>query len=209
MGELFWILLSAMVVNNFTLALFLGGPAGIWVNTVIVASGAIVLILRLGELAPRGEEDERLGPGAWGIALAFALLLMLGGAVLVLAGPELRQTDAVCQAGQRQMEHVWSESIRASLARELAPRSVLVNAVAPGFIETSMTEGLPEKARQKKAKRDERRHPTDTGDPHDPLDEGVTGEPPVDGAESGADDAERANGGAEPNESAPTEPPPG
>jgi len=36
-----------------------------------------------------------------------------------------------------------------SLARELATRNVLVNAVAPGFIETAMTEGLPEKAREK------------------------------------------------------------
>ncbi len=31
-----------------------------------------------------------------------------------------------------------------SLARELASRNVLVNAVAPGYIETSMTEGLPD-----------------------------------------------------------------
>jgi 3-oxoacyl-[acyl-carrier protein] reductase len=31
-----------------------------------------------------------------------------------------------------------------SLARELASRNVLVNAVAPGYIETSMTQGLPE-----------------------------------------------------------------
>ena len=35
-----------------------------------------------------------------------------------------------------------------SLARELASRNVLVNAVAPGFIETSMTEVLPEAAKQ-------------------------------------------------------------
>jgi 3-oxoacyl-[acyl-carrier protein] reductase len=34
-----------------------------------------------------------------------------------------------------------------SVAKELATRHVLVNAVAPGFIETAMTEKLPEKSR--------------------------------------------------------------
>jgi 3-oxoacyl-[acyl-carrier protein] reductase len=33
-----------------------------------------------------------------------------------------------------------------SAARELAPRGITVNAVAPGFIETDMTAALPEKA---------------------------------------------------------------
>jgi 3-oxoacyl-[acyl-carrier protein] reductase len=36
-----------------------------------------------------------------------------------------------------------------SLAREVASRNILVNAVAPGFIETSMTESLPEAAKTK------------------------------------------------------------
>jgi 3-oxoacyl-[acyl-carrier protein] reductase len=35
-----------------------------------------------------------------------------------------------------------------SLARELASRNILVNAVAPGYIETSMTEGLPEQVKE-------------------------------------------------------------
>lgn len=35
-----------------------------------------------------------------------------------------------------------------TVAKELATRNVLVNAVAPGFIETAMTENLPEKARE-------------------------------------------------------------
>ncbi len=35
-----------------------------------------------------------------------------------------------------------------SLARELAGRNVTVNVVAPGFIETSMTQNLPEKSRE-------------------------------------------------------------
>ena len=35
-----------------------------------------------------------------------------------------------------------------SLAREVAPRNVTVNVVAPGFIETAMTDQIPEKNRQ-------------------------------------------------------------
>ena len=35
-----------------------------------------------------------------------------------------------------------------SNARELAKRNITVNAVAPGFIETAMTDALPEKTRQ-------------------------------------------------------------
>ncbi len=35
-----------------------------------------------------------------------------------------------------------------SLAREVAPRSITVNAVAPGYIQTTMTEGLPDSVKK-------------------------------------------------------------
>ncbi|MEW5722279.1 MAG: 3-oxoacyl-[acyl-carrier-protein] reductase [Thermodesulfobacteriota bacterium] len=35
-----------------------------------------------------------------------------------------------------------------TMAKELAPRNITVNAVAPGFIETDMTAGLPEKVKE-------------------------------------------------------------
>lgn len=36
-----------------------------------------------------------------------------------------------------------------TLARELAPRNITVNAIAPGFIQTAMTDKLPEEVKQK------------------------------------------------------------
>jgi 3-oxoacyl-[acyl-carrier protein] reductase len=47
------------------------------------------------------------------------------------------------------MEKAALDAFTKSLSKEMAGRSILVNSVAPGFIETDMTRELPEEVRQK------------------------------------------------------------
>lgn len=63
-------------------------------------------------------------------------------------------TSVVAHAGNAgQVNYAASkagvEGFTRSLARELASRNITVNCVAPGFIETEMTRGLPEQARRR------------------------------------------------------------
>lgn len=68
-------------------------------------------------------------------------------------GRIINLTSVVGQMGNRgQSNYAASKAgligLTFSLARELAERSITVNAVAPGFIRTEMTDALPEAARQ-------------------------------------------------------------
>lgn len=70
------------------------------------------------------------------------------------AGRIINISSVVGQSGQAgQANYSASKAgligLTKSMAREFAPRQVLVNAVAPGFIRTRMTEGLKEEAREK------------------------------------------------------------
>ncbi len=70
------------------------------------------------------------------------------------SGRIINIASVVGQAGQAgQANYSASKAgiigLTKSLAREFAPRQVLVNAIAPGFISTRMTEGLKEEARAK------------------------------------------------------------
>jgi 3-oxoacyl-[acyl-carrier protein] reductase len=70
------------------------------------------------------------------------------------AGRIINISSVVGQTGQAgQANYSASKAgligLTKSLAREFAPRQVLVNAVAPGFIRTRMTEGLKDEAKAK------------------------------------------------------------
>lgn len=69
------------------------------------------------------------------------------------AGRIINITSIVGLSGNRgQANYAASKAgligLTKAVAKELASRNVLVNAVAPGFIDTDMTRGLPEDARQ-------------------------------------------------------------
>jgi 3-oxoacyl-[acyl-carrier protein] reductase len=92
-----------------------------------------------------------------GVNLKGAFLMAKAAAKPMLkarAGRIINISSVVGQSGQAgQANYSASKAgligLTKSLAREFAPRQVLVNAVAPGFIRTRMTEGLKDEAKAK------------------------------------------------------------
>lgn len=91
------------------------------------------------------------------VNLKGAFLMAKAAAKLMLkarAGRIINISSVVGQAGQAgQANYSASKAgligLTKSLAREFAPRQVQVNAIAPGFIRTRMTDGLKDEAREK------------------------------------------------------------
>ena len=80
--------------------------------------------------------------------------LVLPGMVRRRAGRIINITSVVAQTGNPgQANYVASKAgligLTKAVAAEVASRSITVNAVAPGFVDTAMTRALPEEVRQK------------------------------------------------------------
>jgi 3-oxoacyl-[acyl-carrier protein] reductase len=80
--------------------------------------------------------------------------LVLPGMVRRRAGRIINITSVVAQTGNPgQANYIASKAgligLTKAVAAEVASRSITVNAVAPGFVDTAMTQALPEEVRQK------------------------------------------------------------
>ncbi|MCM2267610.1 MAG: 3-oxoacyl-[acyl-carrier-protein] reductase [Elusimicrobiales bacterium] len=122
------------------------GKVDILVNNAGIARDN--LVLRMKEADFDAVLDVNL-KGAFLMAKAASRLMLKA-----RAGRIINISSVVGQSGQAgQANYSASKAgligLTKSLAREFAPRQVLVNAVAPGFIRTRMTEGLKDEAKAK------------------------------------------------------------
>ena len=120
------------------------GPIDVLVNNAGVTRDGV--LVRMGD----DDWDAVLGTNLKG---AFNLIrAVTRGMMKRRAGRIINITSIVGLTGNRgQANYAASKAgligLTKSVAKELASRNVLVNAVAPGFIDTDMTRNLPEEAR--------------------------------------------------------------
>lgn len=122
----------------------LGGP------DVLVNCAGVLRDARLATLDPalfrRLQEVNLLGPLALTRLAARSMARRGGGAVVNLASRAWLGTFGSTAYSTAKGGLVGATR---SLAIELGPRGITVNAVAPGFVETAMTDGLPPEIRRR------------------------------------------------------------
>jgi len=149
--------LSKKLSGSFLLHADLGDPEGIdrMVEEIRKGAGRVdVLVNNAGLSINRDihtmkmeefDAQRQMARGAWYLTKRVLRLFMLRrneGRIITISSV----VGHTGNAGQipYTMEKAAMDAMTRSLARELAGRNILVNAVAPGFIETAMTAVLPE-----------------------------------------------------------------
>ncbi|HNZ10847.1 MAG: 3-oxoacyl-(acyl-carrier-protein) reductase FabG [Deltaproteobacteria bacterium ADurb.Bin151] len=124
----------------------LAGRVDVLVNNAGQSINADILSMKMEQF----DEQRALARGAWYLTKRILRQFM----VRKNAGRIINISSVVGHTGNAgqipyTMEKAALDAFTRSLAREMAGRNILVNSVAPGFIETDMTSGLPIEVKEK------------------------------------------------------------
>ncbi len=122
------------------------GRVDVLVNNAGTSINADILTMK----AEQFDEQRSLTRGIWLLTKRIIRLYMLRKGT----GRIINITSVVGHTGNPgqipyTMEKAALDAFTKSLARELSGRNILVNSVAPGFIETAMTEDLPAEVKER------------------------------------------------------------
>ncbi len=121
------------------------GRVDVLVNNAGASINAAILAMKIEQF----DEQRAMLRGAWYLTKRILRVFMLRrdqGRIVNISSV----VGHTGNAGQipYTMEKAGLDAMTKSLARELAGKNILVNSVAPGFIDTDMTRNLPEEIRQ-------------------------------------------------------------
>ncbi|NPU83644.1 MAG: 3-oxoacyl-ACP reductase FabG [Syntrophaceae bacterium] len=124
----------------------IAGKVDVLVNNAGVSINAPIHGMKLDQF----DAQRSLMRGIWYFTKRVIRLFMLrgGGGRIVNVSSVVGSTGNAGQIAYC-MEKAAMDAFTRSLAKECSGRNILVNSVAPGFIETDMTAGLPEEIRAK------------------------------------------------------------
>ncbi len=149
---------SAQIPNSSVVELDLASPDSI--KAAFAQAGKVDILVNNAAmtkdgLALRMKKDDWDAVIATNLTGAFlAIQQVLHGMMKERWGRIINISSVVAEAGNAgQSNYVASKAgligLTKSLAQEMASRNITVNAIAPGFIETDMTAGLPEELKSK------------------------------------------------------------